>query len=189
MDNHKYTFLIMLGIAFVACIGMGLYSLRISELNTQIEHHKDSTTQVIDSLEFENDSLKDLITLTDSLGIPTWARAGVVEASKAEGVPLPLAARLVAVESGWRPRAVSSVGAVGLTQILPSTARIYDANIRREDLFDVERNLHLGFRYLRDMYDLYGDWYTALRAYNAGPARIQYDERISHNYAERVLGR
>ncbi len=84
-----------------------------------------------------------------------------------------LAFRLVRVESGFRRSAVSPKGAVGYTQILPSTARWLDPTVKRSDLFEPETNLHLGFRYLRYLLDEYrGDVRLALLAYNRGPSTV-----------------
>ena len=87
-------------------------------------------------------------------------------AAQAFGIPRHLAFALIQVESNWNPRAVSSKGAVGLTQVLPSTARGLQIDC---DLFDPECNLRAGFAYLRAMLDIFNDPRRALAAYNAGP--------------------
>jgi soluble lytic murein transglycosylase-like protein len=100
----------------------------------------------------------------------------------------------VRVESEFRSRAVSSMGAVGLTQVMPSTAQILQPGIERAQLFDRDTNLRLGFRYLNEMLRQYkGDLRLALLAYNRGPGRV--DEILrgggdpSNGYASKVLGR
>jgi soluble lytic murein transglycosylase-like protein len=78
------------------------------------------------------------------------------------------------VESRFDPRARSSAGAIGLTQILPSTARVYEPGLSTEQLYDRGTNLRLGFRYLRDLLERYdNDLEHALLAYNRGPAKVQ----------------
>jgi hypothetical protein len=66
-----------------------------------------------------------------------------------------LAYGLVKVESTFNERAVSHVGARGLTQVMPRTAAWMVPGTRAQDLFDRETNLTLGFRYLNQMIDKY----------------------------------
>ena len=79
-----------------------------------------------------------------------------------------LAFRLVQLESDFNPRATSRVGAVGLVQVMPSTAVQFESDVTREKLYDPETNLRIGFRYLRRLIGLYDDVRLALLAYNLG---------------------
>ncbi len=100
--------------------------------------------------------------------------AAIYDVSLAEGIEPELGFRLVRVESEFNPRAVSPAGAVGLTQIMPATARYFDRTITRERLFEPRTNLRLGFRYLRSLIDQYhGDVRLALLVYNRGPATVE----------------
>ncbi|MGA0608398.1 lytic transglycosylase domain-containing protein [Phenylobacterium sp. VNQ135] len=72
------------------------------------------------------------------------------------------------VESGYRPAAVSPVGAAGLTQLMPGTAD--DLGVR--DRFDPQENLLGGADYLARQIRRFGDLRLALAAYNAGPGRV-----------------
>jgi soluble lytic murein transglycosylase-like protein len=90
------------------------------------------------------------------------------EAARRHGVPEDLFLRLVQQESGWNPGAVSHKGATGLAQLMPATARRLGVNAT-----DPHDNLEGGARYLRMMYDRFGDWKLALAAYNAGPEAVQ----------------
>ncbi len=101
--------------------------------------------------------------------------AGLIyDVAAQEGIDPELGFRVVYAESRFNPRAVSSAGALGLAQLMPETARIFNPDLDREDLFDSEINLRIGFRYLRTMLDRYdGDLSLALLAYNRGPARLQ----------------
>lgn len=83
------------------------------------------------------------------------------------GVDAPLLAALVQQESGGNPSARSSAGAIGLTQLLPSTAK--DLGV---DPNDPDQNLRGGALFLKQQLDRFGDVRKALAAYNAGPARI-----------------
>ncbi len=86
-------------------------------------------------------------------------------------------------ESRFDPRLVSSAGATGLMQILPSTAQhvqernadIGSADTGRDGLFDPARNMELGQRYLNEilaMPDIAGNLFLAAAAYNAGPGTL-----------------
>ncbi len=91
-----------------------------------------------------------------------------------EGIDPELGFRLVYVESRFKSRAVSSAGALGLAQVLPSTARLYQPDLTLEQLFDRETNLRIGFRYLHYLLQRYdGNLQLALLAYNRGPGRVQ----------------
>ena len=75
---------------------------------------------------------------------------------------------LVIVESAYEIRAISPVGARGLTQLMPATAR----ELGVADAFDGEENLRGGARYLAAQIGRFGDLRLALAAYNAGPNRV-----------------
>lgn len=84
-----------------------------------------------------------------------------------------LAFRLVRAESSFRPTAVSPVGALGLTQLMPSTAKWLEPGTTRKQLLEPRTNLRVGFRYLRRLIDSYeGDERLALLAYNRGPGTV-----------------
>jgi soluble lytic murein transglycosylase len=87
-----------------------------------------------------------------------------------------LVAALVLHESSYDPSARSRVGAVGLMQLMPETARDLGGGA---DLLDPDTNLRLGTRYLGQMRDRFGDSpIDYLAAYNAGP------ENVAHWQAE-----
>ncbi len=75
---------------------------------------------------------------------------------------------LVTVESAYRPHAVSSAGAGGLTQLMPQTAKALGVT----DRFDAAANLAGGADYLARQLVRFGDLRLALAAYNAGPERV-----------------
>jgi soluble lytic murein transglycosylase len=82
---------------------------------------------------------------------------------------------IITAESDWNAKAVSSKGALGLMQLMPSTAR--DMNI--SDPLDPEENIEGGTRYLRYLLDRFsGDINLALAAYNAGPAKVEKTREI-----------
>ncbi|MCK9328171.1 MAG: lytic transglycosylase domain-containing protein [Bacteroidales bacterium] len=112
----------------------------------------------------------------------------IASAAEREGIPAALLSALVDAESSGNPNAMSPAGAIGLTQLMPGTAEGLGV-----DPYDPEQNLAGGARYLKQMYDKYGDWGLALAAYNAGPGAIDqyggippYQE--TRNYVAKVLG-
>jgi soluble lytic murein transglycosylase-like protein len=116
------------------------------------------------------------------------------DAARAEGIDPELAFRLVRVESNFNPRARSYAGALGLTQLMPYTARMVDRSMNtRERVLEPERNLRVGFRYLRGLIRHYrGDVRLALVAYNRGEGAVDRDLRRGRDpengYARRVMG-
>ena len=114
--------------------------------------------------------------------IPAGLAGKVFDASLREGIDPELAFRLVRLESEFNEKAVSKVGAVGLTQLMPSTAVLFEKGVNREKLFNGETNLRIGFRYLRTLLDMYkGDVRLALLAYNRGEDAVWRDVKNGVN--------
>jgi soluble lytic murein transglycosylase-like protein len=124
--------------------------------------------------------------------ISTNLARSIYKAAREEEIRPEVAFGLVRAESSFRPRVVSSAGAVGLTQVLPSTGGWIVPGTTRGDLMDPETNLRVGFRYLRYLYEKYdGDERLALTAYNRGPGTVDKHLRQGRNpdngYHEFVL--
>lgn len=125
-------------------------------------------------------------------GIPADLAESIYDIALAEGIDPKLAFGLVSVESDFTRRAISSKGAVGLTQVMPSTAFWLQPGLDYDDLFEPDTNLRLGFRYLRMLLKQYrGDLRLALLAYNRGPGTV---DRVlkrggdpDNGYADKVL--
>jgi len=88
-----------------------------------------------------------------------------------------LLAAVIDAESKFRANAKSSSGAIGLMQLLPSTAHgiavhTGGSQFETQDLYDPEINVRYGSWYLRHLLDKYGDERTALAAYNAGQDNV-----------------
>lgn len=109
-------------------------------------------------------------------------------AARRHNIPEDLYLRLVHQESRWNPGAVSHAGARGLAQLMPDTARLLGVNPD-----DPQQNLDGGARYLRMMFERFGDWRLALAAYNAGPEAVQRHNGIppyreTTDYVRIILG-
>ena len=111
----------------------------------------------------------------------------IIAAAKANSVDPALYAALVGQESGFNQRAVSRSGAIGLSQLMPGTARELGVNPR-----DPMQNLMGGAKYLRQQMDRFG-LEGGLRAYNQGPGAQQRtpggNSRESREYPGKVLAR
>ncbi len=102
------------------------------------------------------------------------AVGGVAAAVRETGLEPSLVLSLIQAESCFRLAAVSPRGAVGLTQILPATARNVAQGLglpspSRRDLLDPATNIRLGAGYLAQLQRQYGSLDAALAAYNGGP--------------------
>ena len=102
-------------------------------------------------------------------------------AAKKYGIPVQLFYSLIDHESGWQAKVTSSAGAIGLTQLMPGTARGM-----KVDPWNPRQNLFGGAKYLAAMYKRFGNWKDALRAYNVGPNGIA-DPHPGLEYAHSVL--
>jgi membrane-bound lytic murein transglycosylase D len=80
------------------------------------------------------------------------------------------------IESGLNPKAISKAKAVGLWQFMAVTAR-HDFGVRIDEYVDDRMNpevaTDIACRYLRQLYNAFGDWHLALAAYNTGPGNIK----------------
>jgi hypothetical protein len=108
--------------------------------------------------------------------------------AQAHGVDPMLVQALIQVESNYRPTARSQKGAMGLMQLMPSTARQY--NVRNP--YDPKANITAGVKHLKSLIDRYRGVELALAAYNAGEAAVKKFNgmppyRETRNYVTRIL--
>jgi len=104
----------------------------------------------------------------------------IVAEANDQGVPPEIALAVATQESGlchWGPGGGvlrGKAGEYGVMQLMPATAATLGV-----DPTDVNQNIHGGVKYLRELYDRYGDWALAVQHYNGnGPAAQSYSARV-----------
>jgi soluble lytic murein transglycosylase len=140
----------------------------------------------------------------DRVVYPLKYRLEIIRAGEEFGVDAALIASVINAESGFNERAVSSKGAVGLMQLLPSTAEWVIQKMRKQNvnissysaeelfnpqtnsgqLFDPNLNIQVGTFYLSYLLNKFENVDVALAAYNAGPTNVRKwlkDPALSEN--------
>ncbi|HAR35466.1 MAG TPA: lytic transglycosylase [Acidobacteria bacterium] len=101
-------------------------------------------------------------------------RSMIVEELKKAGLPEELS-WLPLIESGYKTRALSRARALGLWQFIASTG--YRYGLRRDKFIDERmdpvKSTRAAIKYLQELHDFFGDWTTAIAAYNCGEIRVQ----------------
>ncbi|HEY5219126.1 MAG TPA: transglycosylase SLT domain-containing protein [Gemmatimonadaceae bacterium] len=151
----------------------GASSAPLSEA-TMLRTQLAATLGHANNLQFQLDRANRIIGYSGRFDVSADLASKVYDAAVAENVDPELAFRLVKLESDFNPRAVSSAGAMGLTQLMPATARFYQPNLKADQLFDPDLNLHIGFRYLHTLVEQYrGHMSLALLVYNRGEEAVR----------------
>ena len=111
------------------------------------------------------------------LAYPLAFREEIVRVSKTAALPADLLQALMREESALDPKALSSVGALGLTQLMPATARMVAAKLKlkgwkTEQLLVPATNIRLGGTYLGELFGHFGHPAPTFASYNAGPGAV-----------------
>lgn len=129
----------------------------------------------------------DVLTAIETTALRYGSHSGLRRAGLSVSDWLILFRANIEIESAYRQSAVSSVGAIGLGQLMPATARDLGVDPR-----DPLQNLDGSSRYLAMMLELFGDPHLALAAYNAGPDAVRRYNGIppyreTQNHVARVM--
>ena len=140
----------------------------------RLQEELDETRGNLDLANAQLEKARQIIRYSSEFNISADLATSILDIALAEGIEPDLAFRLVRVESQFNPRAVSPVGAIGLTQLMPATANYFQKGVTRQQLFKPETNLRIGFRYLRTLIrQNNGDVQLALLTYNRGPVAMK----------------
>jgi hypothetical protein len=141
----------------------------------------------------ESDDVPVVATTSTPLPMSRASVCGAVaSAARANDLPVPFFANLIWHESNFNTRAVSPVGAQGIAQFMPATAKEYGLN----NPFDPIHALNAAGRFLNKLVAQFGNLGLAAAAYNAGPGRV--NDFVSRrrqlpgetkNYVVRITGR
>ncbi len=118
--------------------------------------------------------------------------SAVASVAAANDLPAPFFANLIQQESAFRPHAISPVGAQGIAQFMPRTARAYGLH----NPFDPIHAIAVSGQFLRELLGQFGNLGLAAAAYNAGPGRVlnwvQSRGKLpdeTQNYVKTITGR
>jgi soluble lytic murein transglycosylase len=109
---------------------------------------------------------------------PTEYKQYVEKYAKEYNVPEYVIFAVINVESGFDPKAISSVGALGLMQMLPTTFTWLSSfehlgeNLPVDDLYDPEVSIRYGTYYLKYLFEKFYNWDTVFAAYNGGEGNV-----------------
>jgi soluble lytic murein transglycosylase-like protein len=124
--------------------------------------------------------------------LPLLRQRGLVDSAATKNKLSPeLLEAVIRQESEFRPCSISPKGAMGLMQLMPSTAEEFGVS----DAFDPDQNVEAGAALLKKLMERYGgDLNRVLGAYNAGPARVDEAGGVpaipeTMKYVEGILGR
>ncbi len=95
-------------------------------------------------------------------------KAAIVKYSVEMGVDPAITLSIAKAESGFKHEVRSAHGAVGVFQLMPSTARRMGLNP-----YSLDDNIKAGIMYYKSMYKMFGSMQLAVAAYNAGPANVK----------------
>lgn len=145
-------------------------------LPAPISNHK--TIPLVENSWVERE-IKSFQTVEKKFFEEAYRRAGlyrpmILEELKKAGLPEELS-WLPLIESGYKPRALSRARALGLWQFIASTG--YRYGLKRDKFIDERmdpvKSTRAAIRYLQELHDFFGDWSTAIAAYNCGEIRVQ----------------
>lgn len=172
----------------------------VDEYKTKLKRNLATYLAVLLAENCDNGTLYSFLGYENSLGLDMSTNlsspydAYFQEAARTYNVPVPLLVAMAKVESEFDPNAVSGAGAIGIMQLMPSTA----AALGVSDPYDPRQNIMGGAKYVAQNIEQFKNYSNglelAIAAYNAGPnAVVQYGYQIppyseTQAYVRKVLG-
>ncbi len=147
-----------------------VYIERISNINTIININYNSIIR--NHIHVYTNKKTELLRVI--LGLADYYFPMIEDIFDSYGLPLELKYMAV-IESALNPNAVSRAGATGLWQFMASTGRMYGLTINSlvDERRDPIKSTHAAAKYLKDMYEIFGDWVLVIAAYNCGPGNVR----------------
>jgi len=161
------------------------YKKQLAEINDRIKRLREMQRNLTD------EALQQDFNKPGRTGLPkTKYESEIRAAARRYGIDEELFLKQIHAESSFNPRATSPVGAMGLGQLMPGTARALGVT----DPYDVKQNLDGAARYMAQQLKAFkGDYRLALAAYNAGPGNVRKYKGVppfkeTRNYVKRIYG-
>lgn len=136
-----------------------------------------------------NEARRDYSKTSSNITNKTQLLGMINQVAQRHGVDEKLVQALIKQESGFNPNATSKTGAMGLMQLMPSTAK----SLGVKDPYNATQNVEGGVKYLKSMLNKYnGNVILALAAYNAGPNAVDKYSGVppykeTQNYVKNIL--
>ena len=190
-------FLVALGLGFIYQQSTNLYShyMKPVRVTPSLRMDKEMVSKDIEGKVKIEEVINSYCSSLNDRAISNLADI-ILNESKKYGYDWELILAIIKTESEFDSRAVSSKGARGLMQVLPSTARWVSSQLGFKyqglsSLYDPEYNIKLGTHYLHMMHQKFGNIEEAIAAYNRGPRGLrQYiyeNKKFPSRYLEKVM--
>ena len=188
-SNNVQSFEKVLSNTTVANFGSLLLNKNSLDVNGKIYNNESlsnlSMSQALQNLEPENETSS----INSTYASKSQLISMINQVAQKHGVDEKLVQALIKQESGFNPNAKSKVGAIGLMQLMPSTAKAMGV----KNPYNATQNVEGGVKYLKSMLNKYnGNIILALAAYNAGPGAVDKYSGVppykeTENYVKNIL--
>ena len=188
-SNNVQSFEKVLSHTTAANFGSLLLNKNSLDVNGKIYNNESlsnlSMSQALQNLEPENETSS----INSTYASTSQLISMITQVAQKHGVDEKLVQALIKQESGFNPNAKSKVGAIGLMQLMPSTAKAMGV----KNPYNAAQNVEGGVKYLKSMLNKYnGNIILALAAYNAGPGAVDKYSGVppykeTENYVKNIL--